>query len=383
MKRWLWVASFLALGALWVSGSWAGMIGPNVHLVGANYNLTSFNIFSNPNHGNDTLRVATQAPNQTKALIAFADIRTDGWAFHDTLVARDSSHLFSVIDTFDVSIYGRVLPLSTIINNGYNVVITWTNYPYANSTAMGDTLAAFMDQGGGVVVGVFSDYSAVNIAGRYQTQYMPFPLTDVTYTSATLGTVHLPLHPIMSGISAISVGNDVTGATTVQHGVDVADFNTGHILAAAFDTLGRRTAELGFFPLTFIYDTTWGPQNAHMILNAMCWAAGLCNASGAELLPPLGNLPKIFALAPARPNPARGTTEIRYQLPTSAPVKIRVYNVAGQLVRTLVDARQDAGYKSVTWDGRNDRGSHVGPGVYLYRMEAGSFTATRKMVELK
>jgi flagellar hook assembly protein FlgD len=57
--------------------------------------------------------------------------------------------------------------------------------------------------------------------------------------------------------------------------------------------------------------------------------------------------------------------------------------VAGQMVRTLVDAKEDAGYKSVTWDGRNDRGSHVGPGVYLYRMKAGSFTTTKKMVVVR
>ena len=354
----------------------------NTGPVGATYNLTFFNSFSDPNHGNDTLHVATQASNQAKALIAFSDGAANAWALHDTLVARDSSHLFSVIDTFNVSTAGHVLPLSTLINNGYNVVVTWTNNTYSNATAMGDTLAAFMDLGGGVVVGVFADYSGFNITGRYQTQYMPFPLTTNAYTAGTLGTVHLPTHPIMSGISAISVGNYVTGATTMQHGVDVVDFNTGHILAGAFDTVGRRTAELGFFPPTFNY-TSWGPQNAHMILNAMCWAAGLCSASGVDVLLALDHLPKIFALAPARPNPTRGTTEIRYQLPTSAPVKIRVYNVAGQLVRTLVDAKQDAGYKSVTWDGRNDRGSHVGPGVYLYRMEAGSFTVTNKMVVVR
>jgi hypothetical protein len=120
-----------------------------------------------------------------------------------------------------------------------------------------------------------------------------------------------------------------------------------------------------------------------MMLNAMCWAAGLCNQSGVEVLPPIGNMPRIFALASARPNPLRGTTEIRYQLPTSGPVRITVFNVAGQAVRTLVDAKEDAGYKSVTWNGRNDRGVRVGAGVYLYRMEAGSFTATKKMVVVR
>jgi hypothetical protein len=186
----------------------------------------------------------------------------------------------------------------------------------------------------------------------------------------------------MQGVSAIDIGQYVTGATTPQHGYRVAAFNSGYILAAAFDTLNHRTAEVGFFPTTWNY-TTWGGHGARMMLNAMCWAAGLCNESGVEVLPPIGNMPNIFALAPARPNPLRGTTEIRYQLPTSGQVRITVFNVAGQAVRTLVDAKEEAGYKSVTWNGRNDRGVRVGAGVYLYRMEAGSFTATKKMVVVR
>lgn len=113
------------------------------------------------------------------------------------------------------------------------------------------------------------------------------------------------------------------------------------------------------------------------------YQAVLYTPTGAEAPPPQEGVLGIFSLAPARPNPARGTTEIRYLLPTSALVKIRVYNVAGQVVRTLVDSKKDAGCKSVTWDGRNDGGSWVGPGVYLYRMEAGSFTATKKMVVIR
>jgi hypothetical protein len=357
----------------------------NTGPVGQTYNVTLFNSFSDPNHGNDTLHVTTQTSNQAKALIAFGDAVANSWALHDSLVAHDSSGLFSTIDTFCVvgGIGGRVLPLSYLISNGYNVVFTFTNYAYVDPTAMGDTLAAFMDQGGGVVIGVFADYGSWAIGGRYQTQYMPFPVSTTLFSSGTLGTVHLPTHPIIQGISAISVGLYRSGSTTMQHGQLIASWNDGANLVGAFDTLGRRTAEIGFFPTTFDY-TTWGGQNTRMMLNAMCWAAGLCNEGvGVEVLPGLGNLPRVFALAPARPNPVGGATEIRYQLPAPSPVQIRVYNVSGQVVKTLVDSKQEVGYKSVTWDGRNDHGVRVGSGVYLYRMEAGSFMATRKMVVVR
>jgi subtilisin family serine protease len=350
---------------------------------GATYDLTFFHDFADPIHSNDTLRVTTQASSQNKALIAFGDLQAISWELHDTLVAHDSSSIFSTIDTINVSSNGgRNLSLSNLVAGGYGVVLTFTNYTYLNPTAMGDTLAAFMDQGGGVVIGVFADFPGYDIGGRYTTQYMPFPKSNNSYTPGTLGTVYQPNHPIMAGISAIAVGNYVTGATSLQHGARIADFNTGRILAAAFDTLGRRTAEVGFFPTTWQY-TTWGGHNARLMLNAMCWAAGLCSESGVEILPALSRLPKVFALSPAWPNPFRRTTEIHYQLPMACPVQIRVFNVAGQVVKTLINGREEAGYKHATWDGRSEDGSRVASGVYFYRLEAGSFAATKKMVVIR
>jgi len=348
-----------------------------------NYNLTFFHTFSDPIRSNDTLRVATQTSNQSKALIAFGDEPEYSWALRDTLVAHDSSSIFSTIDTINVSSNGgRNLSLSNLVAGGYGVVLTFSDYAYLNPTAMGDTLAAFMEQGGGVVVGVFADDPGWGMGGRYSTQYMPFPKLPVAPNAGTLGTVDQPTHPIMQGISAISVGNYRSATTTMQHGRRIAAWNTGSNLVGAFDTLGHRTAEVGFFPTAWKY-TAWGGHNARMMVNAMCWAAGLCNASGVEVELPVGHLPRVFALAPARPNPLRGTTEIHYQLPSEALVKIHVFNVAGQMVRTLVNGKENAGYKSVAWDGRSESGARVASGVYFYRLEAGSFSATQKLVVVR
>jgi flagellar hook assembly protein FlgD len=64
-------------------------------------------------------------------------------------------------------------------------------------------------------------------------------------------------------------------------------------------------------------------------------------------------------------------------------VTLRVYDVSGRLVRTLVDGRQPEGVATATWDGRNDGGGRVASGVYFYRLEAGDTRATRRMVLLK
>jgi hypothetical protein len=94
--------------------------------------------------------------------------------------------------------------------------------------------------------------------------------------------------------------------------------------------------------------------------------------------------PKRFALYANVPNPFNPTTRIRYQVPDGgALVTLRVYDVTGRLVRTLVDGTHSAGVKTVQWEGRDDRGIPVASGVYYYRMQAGTFSRTRSMVLLK
>jgi len=94
-------------------------------------------------------------------------------------------------------------------------------------------------------------------------------------------------------------------------------------------------------------------------------------------------IPLEFKLAQNVPNPFNPVTVIQYQLPQSANVKVEIYNVAGKVVRTLVDEEQDAGYKSAVWDGTNDLGQKVASGVYMYRLEAGSQVSEKRMVLLK
>jgi len=97
----------------------------------------------------------------------------------------------------------------------------------------------------------------------------------------------------------------------------------------------------------------------------------------------LSVIPKVFALFQNYPNPFNATTIISYALPTGAEVKLDIYNVLGQKVRTLVNEYQEAGIKKVEWDGKNEDGQRVASGVYLYNIRAGSFHQTRKMGLLK
>jgi hypothetical protein len=97
-----------------------------------------------------------------------------------------------------------------------------------------------------------------------------------------------------------------------------------------------------------------------------------------------GSAPRTYALYPNVPNPFNPTTFIRYDVPESgAKVSIRIYDVIGRLVKTLVEGVQTVGSKSVTWDGRDNGGRAVASGVYFYRLDAPGYTKTHKMVLMK
>jgi hypothetical protein len=89
------------------------------------------------------------------------------------------------------------------------------------------------------------------------------------------------------------------------------------------------------------------------------------------------------SLAQNTPNPFNPTTLIRYELSDREHVTLSVYDAGGTLVRRLVDEFRPVGRSEVVWDGRNDAGTPVGSGVYFYRLDAGKFTESRKMVLLK
>ena len=83
------------------------------------------------------------------------------------------------------------------------------------------------------------------------------------------------------------------------------------------------------------------------------------------------------------PNPFNPQTAIRFTLSATQNVSLAVYDVSGRLVRTLASGTQEMGTHTITWDGRNDAGATVSSGVYFYRLDAGKFSQTRKMVMLK
>lgn len=116
--------------------------------------------------------------------------------------------------------------------------------------------------------------------------------------------------------------------------------------------------------------------------NIRSYKLGLTLNGKEILVGPLsvGSVPKFVGLAQNYPNPFNHSTEIRYNLPSNGQVSLKIYDVAGRLVRTLKDGEEIAGYRTVGWDGRTESGARAASGVYYCRLVTPDGTLTRKMV---
>jgi M6 family metalloprotease-like protein len=157
----------------------------------------------------------------------------------------------------------------------------------------------------------------------------------------------------------------VDGVTTIAS-TSVEWVGKDRILAD-FDLTG---APNGFYDVV-----VYNPGGASAVLSDAFEVTGAPTAAGDS--------PRRFALLANYPNPFNPSTTIRYELASRARVELRVYDVNGALVRTLVDDVKPAGAYALEWNGRDDRGNPVGSGVYFYRLTAGDFSDVRKMTLLK
>ena len=91
-------------------------------------------------------------------------------------------------------------------------------------------------------------------------------------------------------------------------------------------------------------------------------------------------IPQTYVLEQNYPNPFNPRTTIRFAVPTAQTVSIMIYNIKGQLIRTLLNEQpMEAGWHRIVWDGRDDTGNSVASGVYLYRLKTADFEQVKKM----
>jgi hypothetical protein len=202
------------------------------------------------------------------------------------------------------------------------------------------------------------------------------------------------------GIRMLNLGVDITRATPARNAsVSVSLTDRAAVTADLFDRDGRLVArrdagilEAGAGTVTFERDDfvdEWSAGEYRARVRARStYEHGdeavvdvpLTLASGGAPA-----LPSRLTLLGNTPNPFNPATTIRFIVPAGAPrdYSLRIYDVAGRLVRELAAGRIDSGAHEVRWDGTDDRGAGVSSGIYLYRIAAGAEALSGKMVLLK
>lgn len=94
-------------------------------------------------------------------------------------------------------------------------------------------------------------------------------------------------------------------------------------------------------------------------------------------------LPLTFKLHQNYPNPFNPTTTIKFDIPKQSNVQIKIYNMLGQEVITLLNEERTAGFHEVLWNSRNRNGIPVSSGIYIYRVITGEFVDAKKMILIK
>jgi hypothetical protein len=170
----------------------------------------------------------------------------------------------------------------------------------------------------------------------------------------------------------------VTAGTNIYKSDDLDLFVLDHAQGNTYNHISMGTAEVGGNPWLVGYAV--GDNGTITKYTELLITTDVTQVSDAT--------PSHFALVQNYPNPFNPATSISYDLASQASVTLRIYNVLGQLVRTLVNSDQEAGSYEAVWDGRNIDGAQVSSGVYLYRLEASSATgesyvSMKKMVMMK
>ena len=110
--------------------------------------------------------------------------------------------------------------------------------------------------------------------------------------------------------------------------------------------------------------------------------SGMVRVVPPEAVQEPAGLPNRYALESVYPNPFGGVTEIAFSLPSLSRASVLVYDAAGNLVRTVTSGLLPAGRHTALWDGRDEAGRILGPGVYYCRLQAGDYRSTAKLVKL-
>lgn len=222
--------------------------------------------------------------------------------------------------------------------------------------------------------------------------------TGVTYSSN--GRIHLPL--TLSNVNNVgsveiifsyehekinytSFSSQLLASGYFVNAVQIAPGVAKFVLATG--ALVNSNINLGKLNLTFNNGVSGNVVlNTQIKTNGSAYQPGPSfnfTPTGLEDAEVINSLPTEFAVKQNYPNPFNPTTTIEFSVPQNSNVKVSIYNLIGQEIRTLVNSEMETGTYKVTWNGENNFGQQVNSGVYLYRVVSGDKVQTMKMTLMK
>ncbi|GEM_PF-1391862 len=239
-------------------------------------------------------------------------------------------------------------------------------------------------------------YRSVNngLTGTWQTQILP-PLTGTINHMAFIDTT--AGWAVTSAGEILEVGSYVAAPRITSQPDTMAVIGTPYMYNVGAAGIPVPTYRLIEYPAGMTIDSVsgiinWTPEalgdfyvkisaNNSLGISEQSYTLHVQSSSGID--DPHSGLPKTFALEQNYPNPFNPATSLRYQLPKRSMVELKVFNILGQEVATLVHGEQGPGVYQVQWNGADKHGVRVASGIYIYRLKAGDVVLTRKMMLIK
>ncbi len=385
------------------SGDWAGYLPPASAGDTVSYSISAVDF----NGAEETVSSSyvIRAGQASAELLLVDDDPFSYGVYYDPVAAVVPDTIYDVWSTYA---YG--LPDQSVFNFGYKAILWYTFDGTGSQGFVADTLliAQFLDDGGALFVssqdlpaggfhyswgaytteegewlhdhlhlmGGFDDWAGDTISVYYGVpgdpvsgSFVDWPITNYPYRYLT------PYYYNFAGYCIIDP-NDLNASGIFY---DVGDPISGY----KYEVAGAQKIVFLYWPFDYLVNPDGTADTTNMdilVANTMIWFGVDPVGITEKVKDRLRSRSKRYLLWQNWPNPAKGPTTISFNVPEPTRATLRVYDIAGRVVNTLVDDHVSAGRHSLTWNGTDKFGQEVPSGVYIYRLSAGKHNMARKMV---
>ena len=313
----------------------------------------------------------------------------------DPSYVASASYIFPIVVSNIGQLRAQEADGTTIYRLSNQVVLTFQQTFRHQKYIQDNTAAILIDDQPGVITTTYAQMDGITgITGklsRYTTNMLQFvPVADPGAATAHNVNLYIPI------VTIADINNNLETHQSKLVRINDATFGSTGAFASGqnynvTDASGTIVFRTGFYDADYVVDAGPIPTGAidmNVIVNQFNAIAQITARSTADFNPPVANdddviVPVESQLVGNYPNPFNPETTISYTVKENSNVKIDIYNMKGQLIRSLVNSEKAAGNHSVVWNGQDDNGRTVASGVYYYKMYAGKYSSTKKMILMK